>query len=117
MNQSAPAWQLFENLVHRILEVNNFRVTTNDIRGDKGFDLLADFGNERWAIEVKYYRTTRAQPSLIDAAAVRVASNGVAARVQKGMLVFSCILPADLREALENKFSITFAAFSPSSVK
>lgn len=108
MNQSAPTWQLFENLVHRILEVNNFHVTTNDIRGDKGFDLLADFGNERWAIEVKYYRTIRAQPSLIDAAAVRVASNGVAARVQKGMLVVSCILPADLRVALENKFSITF---------
>lgn len=108
MNQSVPTWQLFEDLVRRILEANNFLVRTNNVRGDKGFDLLADFGNDRWAIEIKYYRTARAQISLIDAAAVRVASNGVAAQAQKGMLVVSCILPAELREALEQKFSITF---------
>jgi len=108
MNQSVPTWQLFEDLVRRILEANNFLVRTNHVRGDKGFDLLADFGNERWAIEIKYYRTARAQPSLIDAAAVRVATNGVAAQTQKGMLVVSCILPAELRESLEQKFSITF---------
>jgi hypothetical protein len=108
MNPSVPTWQLFEDLVRRILEANNFRVTTNNIRGDRGVDLLADFVNERWAIEIKYYRTARAQPSLIDAAAARVASNGVAAQVQKGMLVVSCILPVELREALEQKFRITF---------
>lgn len=108
MNPSVPAWQLFEDLVRRILEANNFRVTTNNIRGDRGFDFLADFENERWAIEVKYYRTARAQPSLIDAAAVRVAGNGVAAQAQKGMLVVSCILSTELREAFEQKFSITF---------
>ncbi|XEG91351.1 restriction endonuclease [Edwardsiella tarda] len=108
MNPSVPTWRLFEDLVCRILEANNFRATKNNIRGDRGFDLLADFENERWAIEIKYYRTARAQPSLIDAAAVRVASNGVAAQVQKGMLVVSCILPTELREALEQKFSITF---------
>ncbi len=107
MNQLVPTWLLFEDLVRRILEANNFHVTTNNVRGDRGFDLLADFGNERWAIEVKYYRTARAQPSLIDAAAVRVASDGIAARAQKGMLVVSCILPAELRMALEQKFSIT----------
>lgn len=107
MNSSVPTWQLFEDLVRRILEANNFSVTNNSIRGDRGFDLLADLGGERWAIEIKYYRTARAQPSLIDAAAVRVASNGVAAQVQKGMLVVSCILPAVLRESVEKKFSIT----------
>lgn len=108
MNQSVPTWQLFEDLVRRILEANNFHVSTNNVRGDRGFDLLADFENEPWAIEVKYYRTARAQPSLIDAAAVCVASNGVAAKAQKGMLVVSCILPAELRKALEQKFSIAF---------
>lgn len=108
MNQSVSTWQLFEDLVRRILEANNFQVRVNNIRGDRGFDLLANFENENWAIEVKYYRTTRAQPSLIDAAAVRVASNGVAARAQKGMLVVSCILPVELREVLEQRFHITF---------
>jgi len=103
-----PTWQLFEDLVRRVLEANNFHVTTNSVRGDRGFDLLANFGNESWAIEVKYYRTARAQPTLIDAAAVRVTSNGIVAQAQKGMLVVSCILPAELREALEQKFDITF---------
>jgi hypothetical protein len=108
MNQPVPTWRLFEDLVRRILEANNFHITTNSVRGDRGFDLLADFENESWAIEVKYYRTARAQPSLIDAAAARLAINGVAAQAQKGMLVVSCILPAELRDALEQKFSITF---------
>lgn len=108
MNTSVPTWQLFENLVRRILEANNFRIQRNSIRGDRGFDLLAELQNEQWAIEIKYYRTARAQPSLIDAAALRVASNGVAALAHKGMLIVSCILTAELREAFEKKFSITF---------
>ncbi|MDI9334334.1 MAG: restriction endonuclease [Cytophagales bacterium] len=106
MNQATPTWQLFEDLVRRILEANNFSVIKKNIRG--GVDLLAVFENERWAIEIKYYRTARAQPSLIDAAAVRLAINGVAAQAQKGMLVVSCILPNELRESLERKFSITY---------
>lgn len=108
MNQLKPTWQLFEDLVCRILKVNSFQIEINSTRGDKGFDLLANLRNESWAIEVKYYRTARAQPSLIDAAATRVASNGVVAGVKKGMLVVSCFLSPELREALENKFSITF---------
>lgn len=108
MNKLKSTWQLFEDLVCRILEVNSFQIKKNSIRGDEGFDLFADLGNESWAIEVKYYRTARAQPSLIDAAATRVASNGVAAGVKKGMLVVSCFLSSELREALERKFNITF---------
>lgn len=108
MNQSVPTWRLFEDLVRRILEANNFLVKVNDVRGDKGFDLSASFENEHWAIEVKYYRTARAQPSLIDAAAARIAINGIAAQAQKGMLIVSCILPAELRDTLEKKFPITF---------
>ncbi|ASL98430.1 restriction endonuclease [Serratia marcescens] len=108
MNKIKPTWQLFENLVCRILEVNFFRVNKNNLRGSEGFDLLADFENQSWAIEVKYYRTARAQPSLIDVAANRIANNGVAAGVEKGMLVVSCVLSPELREALENRFSITF---------
>jgi hypothetical protein len=108
MNRSFATWQLFEDLVSRILEANNFLITTHNLRGDRGFDLLGNYGSESWAIEVKYYRTARAQPSLIDAAAARVASNGIAANAQKGMLVVSCFLPVELRAALEQKFSITF---------
>lgn len=108
MNKLKPTWQLFEELVCHILKANNFQINRNSCRGDEGFDFLGDFGGERWAIEVKFYRTARAQPSLIDAAATRITSNGVAAGVNKGMLVVSCFLTLELREALENKFSITF---------
>lgn len=108
MDLQQPTWKLFEDLVLRILEANNFQVSIHDVRGDKGFDLLADFENELWAIEVKYYRTARAQPSLIDAAASRVAHNGIAKNANKGMLVVSCYLPSEIRSAFEQKFPITF---------
>ena len=108
MNKSKPTWQLFEELVCRIIKENNFQIRKNSCRGNEGFDLLAEFERERWAIEVKFYRTARAQPSLIDTAAARVAINGAAAGINKGMLVVSCFLTPELRKALENKFSITF---------
>ncbi|PKO79065.1 MAG: hypothetical protein CVU21_00540 [Betaproteobacteria bacterium HGW-Betaproteobacteria-15] len=108
MQQPTPTWELFEDLVRRILAANNFRVTVHSQRGDRGFDLLGNLSNERWAIEVKYYRTVRAQPTLIEAAATRLVNNGLTAKALKGMLVVSCILPLELREALEQKFSVTF---------
>lgn len=108
MNPSKPTSKLFEDLVRRILEANDFTVTEDNLRADKGFDLLANFQSSIWAIEVKYYRTPRAQPSLISAAATRVALNGIAAQAVSGMLIVSCILPGDLRDEFEKKFSITF---------
>lgn len=107
MNTPLATWQLFEDLVSRILEIKNFVISNNLRRGDKGFDLLGAYSNESWAIEVKYYRTARAQPSLIDTAAARVASNGIAQNLKKGMLVVSCIISAELREILEKKYDIT----------
>lgn len=108
MQQPTPTWKLFEDLVRRILEVNNFQVTVHTSRGERGFDLLGALGNERWAIEVKFYRTVRAQPTLIEAAATRLVNNGITAQALKGMLVVSCVLPPELREVLEQRFSVTF---------
>lgn len=108
MHQPTPTWELFEDLVRRILVANNFQVTVHTHRGDRGFDLLGTLGNERWAIEVKYYRTVRAQPTLIEAAATRLVNNGITAQALKGMLVVSCVLSPELREVLAQKFSVTF---------
>lgn len=108
MNTSASTWQQFEDLVRRILQANNFEVHVHSPRGDRGFDFVAQLAGEAWAIEVKYYRTARAQPSLIEAAATRIVSNGKNANAKKGMLVVSCLLTGELRYALEQKFSITF---------
>lgn len=99
---------MFEDLVYRILRSNNFIVTTNPKRGDVGFDFIGSFGSERWAIEVKFYRTVRAQPSLIEAAATRLVDNGINAQAMKGMLVISSVLSPELREVLEQRFSVTF---------
>lgn len=51
--------------MHCILEVNNFQITVNTERGSSGLDLHGAFGHEQWAIDVKYYLTVRAQPTLI----------------------------------------------------
>lgn len=81
-------------------------MSRNKIRGDAGFDLMAQFIGERWAIEVKYYRTARAQPALIDAAATRLADNSISANVSNAILVVSCVLSENVREALEEKHGI-----------
>lgn len=99
---------MFENLVKRILEENNFKINGNLVCGDKGFDFLGQFNNESWAIEVKYYRTERVRPSLIESAAARVVNNGVGRQSDKGMLVVSCLLPSNIRRSLEDRFNIVF---------
>lgn len=108
MKEPAATWRQFEDLVRRILQANNFDVHLHSPRGDMGFDFIARLPNETWAIEVKYYRTSRAQPTLIAAAATRVANNGLIANATRGMLVVSCFLDSELRISLEQKFSINF---------
>jgi hypothetical protein len=126
METGIPTWGLFENLVKKILEANNFSIEVNETRGDRGFDFLGRFNNESWAIEVKYYRTARVRPALIESAAARVINNGIGRDADKGMLVVSSYLPRKLRVTFEEKFRITFvdrvdlrnlAATSPSLVE
>jgi hypothetical protein len=106
---SVQPWRQFEDLVRRILELNAYKVSLNTTRGDAGFDLWGLLNGERWAIEVKYYRTARAQPNLIEAAAHRVAVNGAKANATKALLVVSCVLPEALRRSLEEQLGIAFA--------
>jgi hypothetical protein len=99
----------FEKLVRKILEANQFQVQEGlPGKRDDGFDYLAGKDNETWAIEVKFYRTARAQVSLLESASTRLASRGINAGALKGMLVVSCQLPLALRFTLEEKFSISY---------
>lgn len=102
------AWKQFEDLVQRILEANGYSIQRHSPRGDQGFDLLGQFNNEDWAIEVKYYRTPRAQLSLLESAANRLVTNGLSANLRRGMLVISSVLPVEFRQAVEDKFGIVF---------
>src|SRR5262249_27595909 len=108
MTTGSPTWEVFEHLVQRILESNHYVVQRNSRRGDAGFDLIGQLANDQWAIDVKYYRTARAQPALIEAAAKRVLANGITAGTTKAMLIVSCYLPQAMRQALEERFSVTF---------
>ena len=101
-------WQQFEDLVRQILEANGFNVVLHSPRGDPGYDFRASRGDEGWAVEVKYYRTNRAQPRLLEAAAARVAHRRSGAQELRGMLVVSCVIPPPMRMALEQQFGVTF---------
>lgn len=101
-------WQLFEQLVKKILEANGFKLKRNAIRGSNGFDFLGKNNSDTWAIEVKYYRSSHVGASLLKSAATRVLKNGIEQKADKGMLVTSSILSSELRHSLENDFNIVF---------
>ncbi len=101
-------YEHFEDLVRRILVLNHFSITPFPPGRDRGFDFLGSLGSDTWAIEVKFYRTQRAQATLIETAALRLNHRGVTAQATKGMLVVSCYLPIQLRLQLEKDFNLTF---------
>lgn len=99
--------QQFEKLVADLLEANNFSV--HPVESPRArFDFEATLVKDRWAVEVKYYRTKRAQPSLIEKAALALLKSAQEANYQKAMLVVSAYLDPELRESLEKKFGILF---------
>lgn len=104
----SPPWMQFESLVVRILELNAFQVQTHSPQGDVGYDLDAILTDQRWAIEVKFYRSARTQLSLIEAAAARVTNNALAAGISRAALVVSSLLTPEQRITLEEKYSATF---------
>lgn len=106
MKYNESNWKRFEDLVRRILESNSFQIRENLIRGDEGFDFLGSLGHDTWAIEVKYYRTARARPSLLESAAKRVVANGIRHNANKGMLIASSVFTPETRMMLERKYSI-----------
>ena len=108
---TTPEWKRFEDLVRLILTTHDFQIQVHRPRGDKGFDFIGVRANQRWAIEVKFYRTARAQPSLLEAAAARVAVAvaGHNLDIDRGMLVVSCSLPDPLRISIQERYGIALA--------
>ncbi|SFH58647.1 Restriction endonuclease [Nitrosospira sp. Nsp14] len=109
MIQSQTTAIRFEYLVRRILEVKGYEFLPSAAQQrDGGCDFLAKFSDDVWAIEVKFYRTARAQVTLLEAAASRLVIQGLHAEAARGMLVVSCVLPSALQKSLEQRFSLTF---------
>lgn len=97
----------FEELVVKLLQANQFNVIPPASPRFR-FDFEAQLAQDRWAVEVKYYRTRRAQPSLIEKAASALLQSAQAANFQKAMLVVSSYLDPELRLSLEKKYGIVF---------
>jgi Holliday junction resolvase-like predicted endonuclease len=109
MEKALPEWRQFENIVRKILTLAGYDLLANEFSGSVGgFDFSATHSGEQWAIEVKHYRTPRAQPSLIEAAAARLVNRAGDAQDWRAMLVVSCHLPPELRAALEAKYLIQY---------
>lgn len=109
MSETLNIYRQFEQIVARLLSANGFEIQTNQAAGeDRGFDFLATLGNETWAIEAKYYRTVRAQVSLLESAAARLANSILHAGMWKGMLIVTCSLSPELRPILEEKYGLVF---------
>ena len=96
----------FESLVARVLRQNGFKDIEYEGADRPTFDFVANHDSGRWAIEAKFYRTARAQPSLLITAAERLQDSALEV-ADKGMLVVSCTVPVTLRKALEGKTGIT----------
>ena len=101
----------FETIVTELLQANGFRIDRNlSASGIQvPFDLVAIRRDERWAVEVKYYKTARAQVRLVRTAAAVLVS-GLFANRLKGLLIISSILPPEVRETLEGEFGIVIAS-------
>ena len=94
----------FELLVKRLLTQQGFQIEREP---DARIDVSALKANERWVIEIKFYRSARAQTALLDAAAATVIAAGQRLRAAHGMLVVSSIVPGAVRASLEERTGIT----------
>ncbi|NMP26828.1 hypothetical protein GW590_08125 [Rahnella sp. SAP-1] len=101
MNNLSPAVQ-FENFVANTFEVMDYQVS---ISKEKGYDLKLNFDQQQYIIGIKYYRTTRAQMSLIKNAVRRLVSS-VSTVAENKILVVSSIIEDMSREALEKEFAV-----------
>jgi hypothetical protein len=98
--------QLFEEVIRDLLLAHGFVVEQHEKREDAGYDLVALHGDQKWAIEAKYYRTDRAQVHLIEAAAARLVRALVQLQARKAMLIVSSMLPIDVRIHLDSTYGI-----------
>lgn len=107
MEKRVSPEQRFERLVKRILEESSFQVEFLEGTADRGFDFLATLGGQSvWAIEVKFYRTKRAQPFLLEAALRRLAAATSERSIGGLALVVSCVLADELRQVLEGRYGV-----------
>jgi len=93
----------FEYVVARILAENGFEIITSNM---ERFDLVARRDGVVWAIEIKYYRTARAQISLVETAALRLLAFANDRDAHKAMLIVSSVVPPAIRDKLGDNYGL-----------
>lgn len=109
MGKESPPGLEFEHLVAALLRGVGF--TLEYPHGDVlygGYDFLATIHQETYAVEVKYYRTERAQEKLLEAAASRLISALKKGAVQRAMLAVSCMISTPLRMRFLEEYGVRF---------
>ncbi|WP_172656995.1 restriction endonuclease [Collimonas arenae] len=98
----------FEVLVGKLLVANGYANHAH-VAAQLGVDFVVELDrvSARWATEVKFYRTARAQISLIESAAANLHKKVRVAPGLRGMLIVSSNLPPPLSRTLEVKYGIT----------
>ncbi len=103
---SQPPYLRFEGIVRQLLTLRGFEIQS---KPDVRVDVVAVKDDQRWVVEIKYYRTARAQIALLDSAATALLAAGQQLETPRGMLVVSSVVPPSLRESIEERFGITLA--------
>lgn len=96
----------FYSLVIEILTANRFKLTIN-FNNELGFDFIGhQDASDEFPILLKYYRTERAQPSLISAAAENLVQAAVIAKYKHAVLIVSSVVEPTIKDSLEKRFQI-----------
>ena len=80
----------FENIIYELLSIFNFDSIEREPKLDGRYrpDFLVKISEEKYIIEVKYYRSGRIQPSLIDNAIFRLRQYK---NYKKALIIYSFI--------------------------
>ncbi|MHC8326022.1 restriction endonuclease [Pseudomonas sp. LB1P83] len=104
MENRIEAGIIFEQLVEKILKYNNFTIFKTQ---PSHADLLIRKNSTTWVVEIKHYKTQRAQLKLLSNAAKQIRIAMEKRPIARGMLVASCIITQEQRAYLRQRYGIT----------
>ena len=106
MISEIPQYIKFENFTIELLKFHGFDITQTEQKNNSQYDFKAKRNSDLWAVEVKFYKTSRAQMPLIESAATQLAIHISNPENLKGMLIISCAISKNQREYIEKKYGI-----------
>lgn len=98
----------FERAVRDLLAVSGYQIIeAARVRPEAGFDFEAAVDDERWLIEVKFYRTERPQLTLIETAAALLATAAAERDIVRAQLIVSASLTEVQRQSIAERYGMS----------